>query len=85
MEVASQKNNTPLPLVAEDKFGVRLPPDRYCLVNKNYVVLPSKRKRTATAVGPWDMYVLFFFSPNVSKLKLVLKKLYLPLPSHLVE
>lgn len=63
MEVASQKNNTPLPLVAEDKFGVRLPPDRYCLVNKNYVVLPSKRKRTATAVGPWDMYVLFFFPP----------------------
>lgn len=28
MEVASQKNNMPLPLVAEDKFGVRLPPDR---------------------------------------------------------
>jgi len=56
MEVASQKNNMPLPLVAEDKFGVRLPPDRYCLVNKNYVVLPSKRKRGAnTAVGPWDM------------------------------
>eukprot|EP00039_Didymoeca_costata_P030070 m.27758 g.27758 ORF g.27758 m.27758 type:complete len:213 (+) comp7933_c0_seq1:203-841(+) len=54
MEMASQKNQTPLPIVEDEKFGVRLPPDRFCLLNPNYNVLPSK-KRPREKCGPWDL------------------------------
>ena len=35
IEVAREKNSTPLPLIPE-KFGPRLPPERYCLTANNY-------------------------------------------------
>lgn len=35
IEVAREKNSTPLPLIPE-KFGPRLPPERYCLTASNY-------------------------------------------------
>ena len=37
IEIARQKNATPLPLIPE-KFGPRLPPERYCLTANNYKV-----------------------------------------------
>eukprot|EP00037_Helgoeca_nana_P001419 m.26749 g.26749 ORF g.26749 m.26749 type:complete len:257 (-) comp11836_c0_seq1:1671-2441(-) len=54
LDIARKKNATPLPLVADDKYGVRLPPDRYCLTSRNYVVLPQKRK-AGSVHGPWAM------------------------------
>jgi len=35
LELASEKNKIPLPLIP-DKFGVRLPPEKYCLTAINY-------------------------------------------------
>lgn len=35
IEIARQKNSAPLPLIPE-KFGPRLPPERYCLTANNY-------------------------------------------------
>eukprot|EP00794_Sanderia_malayensis_P010715 gene10715-11862_t len=35
LEVARNKNAQPLPLI-QDKSGLRLPPDRYCLTGNNY-------------------------------------------------
>ena len=37
IEIARQKNATPLPLIPE-KFGPRIPPERYCLTANNYKV-----------------------------------------------
>lgn len=43
LEVARQKNQTPLPLI-KPYTGPRLPPDRYCLTAPNYRLkfLPKK-------------------------------------------
>ena len=43
MEVARQKNANPLPMIPE-KFGVRLPPERYCLTGTNYKIKSRKRE-----------------------------------------
>ena len=37
VDVARERNATPLPLIPE-KFGPRLPPERYCLTANNYKV-----------------------------------------------
>ncbi|KAI8897930.1 transcription initiation factor IID, 31kD subunit-domain-containing protein [Globomyces pollinis-pini] len=44
VELAAKKNSIPLPLVPE-KFGLRLPPERHCLIRQNISINP--RKRTA--------------------------------------
>ncbi|XP_064394746.1 transcription initiation factor TFIID subunit 9-like [Halichondria panicea] len=46
IEVARKKNSTPLPLIPE-KFGPRLPPERYCLTANNYKL---KEKQKAPSV-----------------------------------
>lgn len=46
LEVARQKNQTPLPLI-KPYTGPRLPPDRYCLTAPNYR-LKSVQKKVKT-------------------------------------
>ena len=43
MEVARKKNGMPLPPIPE-KFGPRLPPERYCLTANNYRVMERQKK-----------------------------------------
>lgn len=40
MKLATRKNNIPLPLVPE-KFGLRLPPERHCLIKPNIMIVPK--------------------------------------------
>jgi hypothetical protein len=42
INIARQKNSTPLPLIPE-KFGPRLPPERYCLTANNYRIKDRKK------------------------------------------
>ncbi|XP_029924353.1 transcription initiation factor TFIID subunit 9 [Myripristis murdjan] len=49
LEVARQKNQTPLPLI-KPYSGPRLPPDRYCLTAPNYR-LKSIQKKVSAAAG----------------------------------
>jgi hypothetical protein len=48
IEIARQKNSTPLPLIPE-KFGPRLPPERYCLTGANYKVKQTKKESSLTS------------------------------------
>ena len=43
LEVARQKNGTPLPLI-KPYTGPRLPPDRYCLTAPNYRLKSIQKK-----------------------------------------
>uniref|UniRef100_A0A3Q2QAT2 TAF9 RNA polymerase II, TATA box binding protein (TBP)-associated factor n=1 Tax=Fundulus heteroclitus TaxID=8078 RepID=A0A3Q2QAT2_FUNHE len=49
LEVARQKNQTPLPLI-KPYTGPRLPPDRYCLTAPNYR-LKSIQKKVSSSAG----------------------------------
>ncbi|XP_036444960.1 transcription initiation factor TFIID subunit 9 isoform X1 [Colossoma macropomum] len=49
LEVARQKNQTPLPLI-KPYAGPRLPPDRYCLTAPNYR-LKSLQKKVSSSAG----------------------------------
>ncbi|KAF7697368.1 transcription initiation factor TFIID subunit 9 isoform X1 [Silurus meridionalis] len=49
LEVARQKNQTPLPLI-KPYAGPRLPPDRYCLTAPNYK-LKSLQKKVSSSAG----------------------------------
>ncbi|XP_006632676.1 transcription initiation factor TFIID subunit 9 [Lepisosteus oculatus] len=49
LEVARQKNQTPLPLI-KPYTGPRLPPDRYCLTAPNYR-LKSLQKKVSSSAG----------------------------------
>ncbi len=40
VELAQKKNSIPLPLVPE-KFGIRLPPERHCLIKPNISIIPK--------------------------------------------
>jgi len=42
-EIAARRNKLPLPIIQE-KYGVRLPPERHCLTAVNYQVVPQKVK-----------------------------------------
>ena len=42
IDIARQKNSTPLPLIPE-KFGPQLPPERYCLTANNYRIKDRKK------------------------------------------
>ncbi|XP_056141136.1 transcription initiation factor TFIID subunit 9 [Lampris incognitus] len=48
LEVARQKNQTPLPLI-KPYTGPRLPPDRYCLTATNYRLKSIQKKVTPSA------------------------------------
>ncbi|XP_012692167.1 transcription initiation factor TFIID subunit 9 [Clupea harengus] len=48
LEVARQKNQTPLPLI-KPYTGPRLPPDRYCLTAPNYRLKSLQKKVTSSA------------------------------------
>ncbi|ORX89190.1 TFIID-31kDa-domain-containing protein [Basidiobolus meristosporus CBS 931.73] len=40
LELAEEKNKVPLPLIPE-KYGIRLPPERYCLTAVNFQIVPE--------------------------------------------
>ncbi|KAI8057691.1 transcription initiation factor TAFII31 [Syncephalis plumigaleata] len=40
MELATEKNATPLPLIPE-RYGIRLPPEQYCLTGANFQIIPE--------------------------------------------
>ncbi|KAL1919852.1 uncharacterized protein VTP21DRAFT_1783 [Calcarisporiella thermophila] len=40
LELAEEKNRTPLPLIPE-RYGIRLPPERHCLTAINYNLVPE--------------------------------------------
>ncbi|KAJ3272631.1 Transcription initiation factor TFIID subunit 9B [Terramyces sp. JEL0728] len=42
LQLAQKKNSIPLPLVPE-KLGLRLPPERHCLIRNNISINPKKR------------------------------------------
>ncbi|XP_074133258.1 transcription initiation factor TFIID subunit 9B isoform X2 [Sminthopsis crassicaudata] len=48
LDIARQKNQTPLPLI-KPYSGLRLPPDRYCLTAPNYRLKPLPKKGPAAA------------------------------------
>ncbi|KAK1163287.1 transcription initiation factor TFIID subunit 9 [Acipenser oxyrinchus oxyrinchus] len=50
LEVARQKNQTPLPLI-KPYTGPRLPPDRYCLTAPNYRLKSLQKKKVSSSAG----------------------------------
>lgn len=50
LEVARQKNQTPLPLI-KPYTGPRLPPDRYCLTAPNYRLKSTQKKVTMSTLN----------------------------------
>jgi transcription initiation factor TFIID subunit 9B len=40
LELAREKNKQPLPLIPE-KYGIRLPADKYCLTGINFSIVPD--------------------------------------------
>lgn len=49
LEIARQKNQTPLPLI-KPYTGPRLPPDRYCLTAANYRLKSTQKKVKMSAL-----------------------------------
>eukprot|EP01095_Lingulamoeba_sp_RSL-Kostka_P010469 TRINITY_DN376_c0_g1_i1.p1 TRINITY_DN376_c0_g1~~TRINITY_DN376_c0_g1_i1.p1 ORF type:complete len:146 (+),score=35.49 TRINITY_DN376_c0_g1_i1:213-650(+) len=47
LDLAKKKNKNPLPVINTNKFGIHLPPEKYCLTAQNYQVTsePPKKKR----------------------------------------
>ena len=80
IEVAREKNSTPLPLIPE-KFGPRLPPERYCLTANNYKL---KEKHKPVSCDNWNDYlrclVLISLQPSLNKPQVTLSATFrLPL------
>lgn len=44
LDIARTKNSQPLPLIQQDRCGLRLPPERYCLTGNNYKVKSTTKK-----------------------------------------
>lgn len=65
LELARNKNNSPLPLV-KPHCGLRLPPDRYCLATCNYVLKSGTTKRINKAAGSG---IKIIAKPTVSYIK----------------
>jgi len=57
IQIARQKNATPLPLIPE-KFGPRIPPERYCLTatGNNYKV---KERQKPVCTQKLPLFFLF--------------------------
>ena len=43
LEVARTRNSNPLPPIKVNQYGIRLPPDRYCLSACNYRIKPPRK------------------------------------------
>ncbi|XP_069724202.1 transcription initiation factor TFIID subunit 9B isoform X1 [Phaenicophaeus curvirostris] len=50
LDIARQKNQTPLPLI-KPYSGPRLPPDRYCLTAPNYRLKSLQKKQVSSSAG----------------------------------
>ncbi|KAJ2723535.1 Transcription initiation factor TFIID subunit 9 [Coemansia sp. Benny D115] len=48
LELAEERNKHPLPLIPE-KYGVRLPPEKYTLTGVNFHIVPEQRTLNAAA------------------------------------
>ncbi|KAI7830970.1 transcription initiation factor TAFII31 [Kickxella alabastrina] len=46
LELADERNKHPLPLIPE-KYGVRLPPEKYTLTGVNFHIVPDPRSQAA--------------------------------------
>ena len=57
IDIARQKNSTPLPLIPE-KFGPRLPPERYCLTANNYRIKDRKKPVRPHYVHIYTLYTM---------------------------
>ncbi|XP_050727854.1 transcription initiation factor TFIID subunit 9-like [Eriocheir sinensis] len=44
LEMARTRNANPLPPIKANQYGIRLPPDRYCLSACNYRIKPPRKK-----------------------------------------
>ncbi|KAJ2790816.1 Transcription initiation factor TFIID subunit 9, partial [Coemansia guatemalensis] len=44
LELAEERNKHPLPLIPE-KYGVRLPPEKYTLTGVNFHIVPEQRAK----------------------------------------
>lgn len=44
LELARTRNSNPLPPIKVNQYGIRLPPDRYCLSACNYRIKPPRKK-----------------------------------------
>lgn len=62
LEVAKQKNTQPLPLI-KPHSGIRLPPDRHCLLAQNY------KLRAATSQAPTKKLVKSALGEGMSTIK----------------
>ena len=55
LEMAAKKNSHALPLIS-DSFGIRLPPEKSCLLSLNYQIIPPRarpsQKNPAPASAP---------------------------------
>ncbi|KAI8147551.1 transcription initiation factor IID, 31kD subunit-domain-containing protein [Fennellomyces sp. T-0311] len=49
LELAEEKNKTPLPLIPE-KYGIRLPAEKHCLTGLNFTIVPD----TTSTFSPAD-------------------------------
>merc|ERR1712193_378706 len=47
LDIACTKNSQPLPLIQQDRCGLRLPPERYCLTGNNYKVKSTTKKNSS--------------------------------------
>lgn len=47
LEVARTRNANPLPPIKVNQYGIRLPPDRYCLSACNYRIKPPRKKTSS--------------------------------------
>lgn len=54
LDLARSRNANPLPPIKANQYGIRLPPDRYCLAACNYKLKPS-RKVSKNAHG-WHIF-----------------------------
>jgi len=55
--IVAQKNKQPLPSISENKYGIQLPSDDYCLTAANYQITDSEAKggrQTTSGDKSWD-------------------------------
>ena len=81
IEVAREKNSAPLPLIPE-KFGPRLPPERYCLTANNYKLKERHKPVRKLIFLPSACInkIMFIFQPSLSKPQVTLSSTFrLPL------
>lgn len=71
LEVARQKNQTPLPLI-KPYTGPRLPPDRYCLTAPNYRLKSVQKKVKNADIRVYFGTLSVFLSVSMTTLSVFL-------------